>query len=312
MGFTIDPRSLHALVAFVTVAEHRSFSAAARRLGVSTSAVSQAVRRLERQVAAPLFFRTTRAVRTSDVGERLLADVGPAVRGMVEALRSARTADGALSGTLRINAPRIAIGPLRPVLAEVARRHPGMALDVSVDDRFVDIVRAGFDLGVRLGEAVHADMVSVPLTPPTRFVVVGSPGYLRARGRPAEPQDLDGHACIGWRAPSSGALYRWELSCRGEEREITPAGPLFCDETELMVAGALDGLGLAYLPELAIAEHLAARRLVPVLESWAASGPGLCVYFPRRAQGSPKLRAFLDVVHAQRRAARRPTPRRGR
>jgi DNA-binding transcriptional LysR family regulator len=302
--FTMDAASLHQIVAFVAVAEQRSFSGAARVLGVWTSAVSQAVRKLEAHVGSTLLLRTTRSVRTTDVGERLLSEVGPLVNRADEALDRAGARPGEVTGTLRLNVARIALDVLRPVFEAYVREHPRAQLEVSVDDRFVDIVRAGFDAGVRLGEAVSADMIAVPLSPPTRFVIVGAPAYLRARGAPADPEDLLEHACIGWRAPTTGALYRWELERRGESRRVAVRGPLVCDDTELMVRAALDGLGLAYLPELVVLPHLEAGRLEPVLEPWAPRGPGLSLYFPRGAQTLPKLRAFVDLARRAGRARR--------
>lgn len=300
----MDPRALHQLVVFVTVAERRSFSGAARVLGVSTSAVSQAVRRLEASVGAPLFLRTTRSVRATDVGDRLLTEVGPVVRKADEALGRARAASDEISGTLRLNVTRIAVDSLRPLVASYLDSHPNVTLEVSVDDRFVDIVRAGYDAGIRLGEAVADDMVAVPLSTPTRFVIVGAPSYLRKRGVPRAPEDLLTHACIGWRAPTTGALYRWELERKSESREVSVRGPLVCDDADLMLAGAIDGVGLAYLPELVVLPHVARGALLLVLEAWAPRAPGLSLYFPRRAQSLPKLRAFLDVVHAARRKRR--------
>lgn len=296
----MDPIDLHNIVAFVAVAEQRSFSGAARVLGVSTSAVSQAIRRLEARLGAALFLRTTRSVRATDIGERLLAEVGPLVNGADEALARARARPDEVTGTLRLNVARIALGALRPIMAAFLREHPRAKLEVSVDDRFVDIVRAGFDAGVRLGEAVAADMITVPLSPPMRFVIVGARSYLRERGVPAEPEDLLGHACIGWRAPTTGAVYRWELERRQESRRVAVQGPLICDDAELMLHAALDGLGLAYLPELVVRPYLAAGQLEHVLASWAPRGPGLSLYFPRRAQTLPKLRAFVDAVRRAR------------
>lgn len=303
--FTMERASqrtgLSHLEAFVAVAERRSFSAAARALAVSTSAVSQAVRRLEAEIGAPLFARTTRSVHPTDVGDRLLREAGGAVRQAAEALARARASEGAVTGTLRLNVARIALPTLRPLLVDYLAAHPHVDVEVSVDDRFVDIVRGGFDAGVRLGEAVAQDMVAVPLGKPWRFVIVAAPSYLRARGVPRRPEDLAAHDCIGFRGPSSGALYRWELERRGEARVVAVRGRVVCDDGEALRLAALDGLGLAYLPEATVEPSVRAGELTVVLEGWAPTGPGLTLYFPRRAQTLPKLRAFLDVVRARRR-----------
>lgn len=303
----MDARSLHGLVSFVAVAEHGSFSAAARVLGVSTSAVSQTMRRLEERVGGPLFTRTTRSLHLTDVGTRLLDEVGAAVKQSAAAIERARAAPGEVTGTLRLNLSRMSVPTMRPLIATYLGRHARVTVEVAVDDRFVDIVRGGFDAGVRLGEAVPADMIAVPLSGPIRFVVVGAPSYFQARGKPRTPDDLTSHACIGWKAPSSGALYRWELERGSDAVVVDLRGPLVCDDSEVMMGAAVDGVGLAYLPEPAVESLIRAGQLEVVLEDWAPRGPGLSLYFAKRAQAVPKLRAFVDLLREQRRGrGRRP------
>jgi len=283
--------------AFLAVAERGGFSAAARALGVSASAVSQAVRALEAGVGVPLVVRTTRSVRLTEAGEVLARRAGPAVAEVGGALEAAAGSAGRVTGTLRLTLGGIAV-PLvvEPVLPELLRRHPGLSVEVSVEDRFVDIVEQRFHAGVRLSESIEPDLAAVRLTPPFRFVVVGSPAYLTARGTPRRPDDLLAHDAIVFRSPTTGALQRWDLERRGRTRLVAVKGRVTCDDARLLVRGALDGLGLAYVDEHSVRQHLAAGRLREVLPDWAPEVPGFFLYFPRRSQGQPKLRAFLDVA----------------
>jgi DNA-binding transcriptional LysR family regulator len=292
--------------AFLAVAEHGGFSAAARALGVSASAVSQAVRTLEEQVGLPLLLRTTRSVRLTDAGEALARDAGPAVATIARSLRDAAGRAGQVAGTLRITVGRIAV-PLviDPVLRAALARHPRLALEVSVDDRFVDLVAERFDAGVRLSESIDPDLAAVRLTPPFRFVVVGSPAYLAARGVPRVPDALLGHDAIVYRSPTTGALQRWDLERKGRTRIVAVHGRLTCNDAQLLVRGALDGLGLAYVDEHSARPHLESGALRLVLEPWAPRVPGFFLYFPRRAREDPRLRAFLDVARAVLLAGRR-------
>jgi len=213
------------------------------------------------------------------------------------ALEAAAGSAGRVTGTLRLTLGGIAV-PLvvEPVLPELLRRHPGLSVEVSVEDRFVDIVEQRFDAGVRLSESIEPDLAAVRLTPPFRFVVVGSPAYLTARGTPRRPDDLLAHDAIVFRSPTTGALQRWDLERRGRTRLVAVKGRVTCDDARLLVRGALDGLGLAYVDEHSVRPHLAAGELREVLPDWAPEVPGFFLYFPRRSQGQPKLRAFLDVA----------------
>ncbi|WP_224365442.1 LysR family transcriptional regulator [Hyalangium versicolor] len=290
---------LNGLLAFVTVAERRGFSAAARTLGVSPSALSQAIRNLEARVGVTLLVRTTRSVSLTEAGERLLARSSPSLKEALAAVEEASGASDAVVGRLRLTVPRIAV-PLiiEPVLPVLRQRHPQLAIEISVDDRFVDIMAEGHDAGIRLSEAVERDMVVVRISPPFRFVVVGAPSYLKARGRPVVPKDLLGHECIGYRAATSGTLYQWEFERRGRESQVAVRGSLVCNDAELMGRAAVAGLGLAYVSEQVVAEDIEAGRLEVVLEDYAPEVPGLFLYFPSRAQKLPKLRALIDAVRS--------------
>jgi DNA-binding transcriptional LysR family regulator len=307
---TIRNGALAQLPAFVAVAELRSFTAAARYLRLSTSAVSQAVVRLETELGVTLLNRTTRSVNVTEAGARLLAEAAPALRVASAALVNAKTERKGLSGSLRLNVPRIAcrVG-LPSLLAEYARRHPEVRVEVEVEDRQVDIVKEGFDAGVRARAAIHKDMIEVRLTPPIRFTVVGSKGYFTRHPKPRHPRDLVHHACLGWRSLAGGSEYRWEFSDKGRELEVAVQGPLLSNDTELLVACAEQDLGLAFVVESEARRSLEAGVLQAVLDDYAISVDGLFLYLPTSARGAPKLRALLECA---RQSLRRPPVAEGR
>ncbi|MCK6545151.1 LysR family transcriptional regulator [Myxococcota bacterium] len=285
------------LPVFLAVAEHHSFTGAARVLGLSPSAVSQAVRSLEELVGAPLFFRTTRRVSLTEVGARLHADAGPAARQLGDALVAARTRPGTLSGSLRLTVPGIAVpGVVAPIVQRYVERHPEVQVEISVENRLVDLVAGRFDAGVRLIEATHRDMVAVRLSEPFRFVVVASPSYLRRRGVPEHPRALEGHAIVGFRSPTSGAVVPWDLERRGRVFKVPATGPLSTDNDVMLLEGALRGLGLAYVAEPAARDAITRGRLRVVLEEWAPEVPGFFLYYPSRRQASANLKAFVDCA----------------
>ncbi|UQA54880.1 LysR family transcriptional regulator [Polyangium aurulentum] len=293
------------LQAFLVVARLRSFSSAARELGVSRSAVSQAVRQLEEQLRVVLLARTTRSVSLTDAGKRLVESAGPAMRQALAALTEVSAEPGEVVGRVRLSVPRSAV-PLviAPVVPTFRARHPRVEVEVVIEERFVDLVAEGYDAGVRLTEAIERDMVQVRLTDAFRFVVVGAPEYLARHGTPQRPEDLLRHECITFRMHSTGALYAWELE-RGKRTWRVPVrGGVVSNDNSLTVAMAEKGLGLAYAFEPMVMEPLRAGRLQRVLEPYAPKVPGYFLYYPSRAQSSPALRLFVDVakellVHAK-------------
>jgi DNA-binding transcriptional LysR family regulator len=290
---------LNGLLAFVTVAEKRGFSSASRALGVSASALSQAIRNLEARVGVPLFVRTTRSVSLTEAGERLLARAGSSLKEALAAVEEASTASDTVTGRLRLTVPRIAVPVvIAPVLPLLRQRHPRLAIEISVEDRSVDIVSEGFDAGIRLSESLERDMVAVRVSPPFRFVAVASPAYLASHPRIRRPSDLLEHECIGYRSLTTGQLYSWEFERGAKEYEVAIRGSLVCSDVVVMVRAAQAGLGLAYVNEHSVAEELARGELRMVLEDYAATVPGFFAYFPSRAQKLPKLRAFLDAARA--------------
>jgi len=295
-NFTVRHGALDGVEAFLSVAQHRSFRRAAADLGVTPSAVSQAVRTLETRVGAAMFIRTTRSVGLTEAGERFLARAKPAFEELVAAGAVARDLGQRPSGLLRLTAPR-AVVPilLQPLIASFSRAYPEIEVEVSADEDLVDIAAAGFDAGIRMGQFIAADMVAVRLTSPFRFITVGSPDYLRRNGRPARPDDLRGHACLRLRR-SNAALGLWSFKGNGNAIDVAVSGPLIANDFPTVLGAAMEGMGLAQVPGPIAAEAVKAGRLVEVLEPFAPTVPGVFLYYPGRRQILPKLRAFIDHI----------------
>jgi DNA-binding transcriptional LysR family regulator len=285
------------LQAFLTVARHRSFSGAARELGVSRSAVSQTVRQLEEQLRVVLLARTTRSVALTDDGRRLVESAGPAIGQVLAALGEVGARPGETVGRLRLSVPRSAIPfIIDPVLPTFRARHPRVEVEIAVEDRFVDIVAEGYDAGVRLTEAIERDMVQVRLTDPFRFVIVGAPSYLATHGVPEKPQDLLRHECITFRSQTTGTLYAWELERGRKTWRVPVRGGVVGNESGALVSLAERGLGLVYAFEPMIMDRLRKGKLRRVLEAYAPTVPGFFLYFPSRARGSAPLRLFVEAA----------------
>ncbi|NLS16508.1 LysR family transcriptional regulator [Rhizobium sp. P40RR-XXII] len=291
--------SLAELEAIAAVARHGGFRAAARELGMSSSALSHAVAALEERLSLRIFNRTTRSVTLSEAGERFVADIAPALAVIDQAIENAGMASSSVSGTLRLN---MAAGAARmllvPLILEYGRRYPSVDIEIVTDNALVDVIGKGFDAGIRLVEAVPTDMVAIPIVPTLRSLVVGSPAYFGSRPRPLVPGDLLKHRCIRARM-ASGRLYRWEFERHGQAALIDAPGSLTLDASDLMLSAALDGAGLAYISEASIADHLAAGNLISVLEDWSPPYPGLSLYFAQRRQMPARLRALIDLIREQ-------------
>jgi DNA-binding transcriptional LysR family regulator len=285
------------LQTFLVVARLRSFSAAARELGVSPAAVSQSVRHLEEALRVVLFTRTTRSMALTEAGRRLLEGAGPGLGQALASLHEVSAQPGEAVGRLKLTVPDVAV-PLviTPVLPVLRARHPRVEVEVVAENHFVDIVAEGYDAGIRLHEALERDMVQVRLTPPFRFVVVAAPAYLEKHGTPQKPEDLLRHECFTVRFPSSGALYAWELERGKRSWRVPVRGGVVTNHRELTHALLERGMGLGYAPEPAVRESLRAGRLVRVLEEYAPTVPGFFLYFPSRAQRSVPLRLFIEVA----------------
>lgn len=288
---------LNGLAAFVAVAEARSFTRAASRLGMSASALSHAMRSLEERLGVRLLARTTRSVATTEAGERLLRTLRPAlgdIEGELVALRGLRDRP---AGTVRITAPKHAASAvLWPVLPGLLRTHPDIRVELTVEEGLTDIVASRFDAGVRFGEKVAKDMIAVRIGGAIRSAVVGSPAYFAENPQPRSPQDLAGHRCIGYRLTTAGGLYPWEFERDGRSFEVRVDGALVFNDSDFLLAAALAGQGLAYLFEDQVAPHVAEGRLIRVLPEWCWTAPGYHLYYPSRRHMPPALTALVTAL----------------
>lgn len=287
------------LAAFVAVAEERSFTRAAAKLGVSQSALSQTVKGLEERIGLRLLSRTTRSVAPTEAGERLLQTVGPRLQeisGAVEQLSELRDRP---AGTIRITAGEHAASTvLQSALAKFIPANPDINVEIIVDYGLTDIVAARYDAGVRLGEQIAKDMIAVRIGPDMRMAVVGAPSYFENYKRPKRPQELTQHRCINMRLPTHDSIYAWEFEKEGHELKVRVDGQLTFNNLGMRISAALNGLGLAYLPEDQVTAHIRAGRLVRVLSDWCEPFSGYHLYYPSRRHASP---AFVQLINALRR-----------
>jgi DNA-binding transcriptional LysR family regulator len=286
------------LKAFAAVVERASFARAAEHLGLSPSALSQTIRLLETRLGTRLLNRTTRSVAPTATGQQLYDRLAPLLRDMAEAVDEASAAAGRTGGTLRINTLGMAARQvIAPRLGRFHRAHPDVVLDIVVDDALSDIVAGRFDAGIRVGGRLEKDMIAVRLTPDVKMVAVASPDYLAHHGTPRTPADLHGHACINWRLQVDGRAYRWEFEKKAKRIEVAVEGPLVTNQSDIGVAAALQGLGIAYaFDRERVDAHLASGELVQVLADWSITRPGLFLYHPSRRQFPVALRAFIDCM----------------
>ena len=300
----IRTAEIGALRALVTVARLSSFSRAAKHLGVSPSALSQTVNKLEARVGTSLLNRTTRSVSPTDAGATLLDELGPAFDSIDHAFDRVRGTGRGPSGTVRLHCFRAAADRfVRPVLAPFHAACPDVVLDVTVDDQLVDLAGGGFDLGIRVNETVARDMIAVPLGGNMRQIAVASPRYLAERGAPDTPHELLDHRCIRWRWPGQSVPYAWEFHEDGRWFSVKVDGPLVASSRELGIAAALDGIGIAFVRDDTVSVELADDRLRPLLERWSADFPGFSLCYPRQRHRAPAVRAFIDAVRTGARSA---------
>jgi len=298
-NFTVRNGALDGVEAFLSVARHRSFRRAASELGVTPSAMSQAVRVLEARVGAALFIRTTRSVGLTEAGERFLERARPAYEELVAASGAARELGQRPAGLLRLTVPRSVVPILlEPLLTSFCREYPEIQVEVAASEELVDIAAEGFDAGIRMGQFIAADMIAVRLTQPFPFIIVGSPDYLARSGRPQRPEDLRQHACLRIRR-SNGGLASWSLNAKGRSIEIAVSGPLIASDFPTMLGAAMEGLGLAQVPAPIAAVAVTEGKLVRVLDQFTSMTPGVFLYYPSHRQIMPKLRAFIDHVKSR-------------
>lgn len=289
------PADLSSLTAFVAVAEEKSFTRAAKRQGVSPSAISHTMRGLEETIGVRLIARTTRSVALTEAGEQFYERLRPALNEVAESIQVASYARARPAGRVRLLIPRFASSVLAPKLGELIRRFPEIILDVTTDDSRRDIVRDGFDAGIHFGEYIQKDMIAVRVSADHRPAIVASPEYLRSRTKPVVPRDLLKHRCINFRHGSAG-IYRWEFEKGRKCVSITVKGPLIVEDEELVVGAALDGVGFAFISEHRVAAYLDAGSLVRVLEDWCQPFPGFFLFYPSRRQQTASLQALIRVL----------------
>jgi DNA-binding transcriptional LysR family regulator len=286
------------LRAFAAVVERASFARAADHLGFSPSALSQTIRQLETRLGVRLLNRTTRSVAPTSAGARLYERIVRVIQELDAAVAEAVEATGRTAGTLRINTLSMAADKLiAPRLGRFHRAYPQVVLDIVIDDGLSDIVAGRFDAGIRVGERLEKDMIAVRLTRDVEMTAVASPDYLTHHGEPKTPADLHSHVCINWRFPGSGAIYRWEFEKKGKKLEIAVEGALISNHQEIVVGGALQGLGILYAYDDERIDDLIARgQLKRVLAEWSLTLPGLFLYYSNRRLPQPALRAFIDCL----------------
>lgn len=291
--------TLTELDAVLTIARRGKFRAAALELGLSTTALSAAVNKLERTLGVRLFNRTTRSVSLTEAGRNFVAQIAPAVQEIHEAMDAVRSQQSTPTGTLRINAfPTAAREIFEPVIMPFLRAHPQVHIDVVTEGRLVDIVADGFDFGVRSADLVPVDMIAIPMGSTRRNVVVGTPAYLAVRGTPRVPQDLAQHDCIRVRLPN-GAIYRWPFEKEGQTVYVDVEGALTLDEATLARRAVLASVGLTLAMESDVLDDIEAGRLVRVLEDWSPPMSPLSLYYPSRRNPTAAFKAFVDFVRQQ-------------
>ena len=287
---------LSVLSAFLAVADERSFTKAAKRLNLSTSGLSQAIRKLEEQIGVRLLTRTTRSVSPTDAGEQLLAQLRPAlsdIRGVLTTLSGLQSTP---VGRVRLLCPRVATKTvIGPKLGQFVRDYPEVELEITSDDTRVDLVSAGYDAGIQFGEYIAQDMVAVRVSPDLRPAVVGAPAYFESHPKPASPRDVLNHRCIRFRHRGE-TVYKWELDKGDESLTIAVNGSLLLDDVDLVIQAALEGAGLAWVTEDRIAKYLESGTLIRVLEDWCPPFPGFFLYYPTRKQQPAALTALITTL----------------
>lgn len=283
------------LAAFAIVAKERSFTKAAAKLRVSPSALSQTIRNLEERLGLRLLTRTTRSVASTEAGERLLRTVAPRFEEIEAELAALSELRDKPAGTVRITAgEHAAVSVLQPALKRFLPDYPDIRVEIIIDYGLTDIVAQGYDAGVRMGEQVAKDMIAVRIGPDMRMAVVASPAYFKRYPRPKTPQDLTRHNCINLRLPTYGGLFPWDLEKDGREINVRGEGQLIFNSLSMRLHSALDGLGMAYMPEDHVKPYIADGRLIRVLKDWCPSFPGYHLYYPSRRHSSPALALLAD------------------
>ena len=289
------------LTAFMAVVQASSFRGAARRLGVTPSALSRTIGKLETRLGVRLLNRTTRSVSPTEAGVTLQARLAPVLADLDEAVSDTSAMQDRTVGTVRLNLPKLAADLIiAPLLARFSESHPGIKLELTIDDGLSDVIAQGFDAGIRIGERLARDMIAIRLTPELRNAVVASPKYFTGRTRPETPHDLRMHACLNYRWSTTGQLYRWRFTGPDGPVEVDVEGPLAVNDTAMLRDAAVDGLGLACLPEPFLRPQIESGALMRVLEPWCQPFAGFYLYHPSRHRTPPPLRVLIDFIQSER------------
>jgi DNA-binding transcriptional LysR family regulator len=298
-SYTMPRNLLDGLEAFLRVADRRSFRAAAEDMGVSPSAISQTIRQLEDRIGVPLFIRTTRSVGLTEAGLRFHAQAAPAWASLIAAWEDARTLGERPSGLLRLNMPRAVVHLLiEPIIADFCAAYPEIDVEIAAEDAIIDLAASGHDAGIRIGELLEADMISLRISTPFRYIVVATPDYLDRHGRPQTLAELKSHDCIRQRLNGGAGLFPWRFSDGNRSIEVNVKGRIIVNDHTTVAALAERGLGLAQISEPLVESQIAQGRLETVLDHVAPTSPGLFLHYPGHAQVLPKLRAFIDFLKA--------------
>lgn len=285
------------LATFMAIAEERSFTKAAGKLGISQSALSHSMRRLEAKLGLRLLTRTTRSVAPTEAGERLIETLRPALDDIDQKLAALTELRDRPAGTVRITASaHAARAVLWPVIDRLAAENPDVNVEINIEGGLVDIVAERYDAGIRLGERLEQDMIAVPIGPRLRMAAFAAPSYCTKRGTPQTPYDLAKHNCISLRLPTSGGLYAWEFERDGKELRVKVEGQFVFNDADLIVEAALLGHGIAFMVEDHVMEHLTSGRLIRVLEDWCEPFDGYYLYYPGRRQPSPAFSLVLNAL----------------
>lgn len=299
MQTKLETDRLNGLVALKVVAEQKNFRAAAGILGVSPSAVSQTIKQLEQRLGVALLARTTRSTSLTEAGERFLDQAGPALNQILSAMDNVGHFAEKPSGLLRINLPRSIYWGLAPHILSFMKKHRDVTVELFFDDGLSDIVEGGFDAGIRLSEMMAKDMVALKLFGPIRWVTVASPKYFKQKGRPKHPKDLLEHDCIRPRIEKTEIYDQWEFESKGKDFQVHVTGSLILNDPILSLDAVLAGAGIAYLAEDMVRSELESGRLEAVLDDFVATSPGYYLYYPKRSQVLPKLRALVDHLKTE-------------
>lgn len=297
----MEKTDFNQLTWFRAVAEERSFTKAAAKIGVAQSTLSYAIKQLEAGMGIRLLTRTTRNVTTTPAGKRLLDTITPRMAEIEEEIAALMTYRDKPSGSIRLTLSDHALeSAVWPKLKPVLRDFPDITVELILDSTFRNIVEEGFDAGVRLGESVEKDMIAVRIGPDWRLVAVASPEYLTQYGMPEHPQDLVRHRCINMRHESTGGLYAWEFEKDGQELRVRVRGQLAFNNSYAMIDAAVSGYGIAYVPDNIVEQHVASGELIQVLDDWSPLFDGYFLYYPSRRQNLPAFKVIIDALRYRR------------